>query len=1042
MSDIIIGDEQPRRVYTVGATPQSSFAAPFPFLAAEDVHVIVNEGQADRELALGADYTVTGAGAQSGTVTLVTPVKNCSVTVFRSLKLERSTAFPAAGTLKIPALNREFNRFMMINQQQQERIDRSLKLASSDDLDTNATLPVAQQRAGRLFAFDAAGKPVMSDATVAQIEGATVGSYLAGQSVGDVTGYVGDGVTTRFDTGHNLVSKSSVLVVVGGVKQAPAAYSIDVTFVVLADPAPEGVPVDIRVVGVEVAVADASGSLVTPSDTGEEAPLAGVLGAKLNKDGDGSAVTVAGRSLDDLFSVEADIVSFGARSDLLFDSRPAALDAIAYLQSKGGGVLKIPDGSFRFNGPLNITGCPIRFKGAGMDLSQCYWFGDGPTDGIVFSTAEQLAAKGVVSLDIEDVRLTSVGQCGTAVRGSWPSATDSRTYLRLTRVAIDTVPLHQSWTRAFHFTNVNGVRMEDVRVRGAVADATQPFPYSLNEAFLFDETDAAFGKINHHIKGIYVENANYAFVVNGWYEGWYIGKGELAFVGDGITVEGSAYARNPAFTVEGMHVNARRTCFGFKYVNAVKLANIVAWRHGGAVGTARQGGNVIALEDCNHASITGSTLDSTVGPDLPGNGVILSGLCDTVQIAATSINGHTDAGIAAAGTITRMRVDAVVTNCGKAVDLGPATFDNIISYTGSGNADPDTVAGANNRINDIILATGGTAKREIADSIFAVGRQTAVAGSKMQVDNLLERGAQKVEDIGGIWSGKTFSHVAFSKTFDSTTAGGTSSGSPVATSFTYAVNDGCPADVAAGIDVAVAKTSNSTVFGRNVIVGNATGSTNTKLVGMEIDVQPTSGTTVNSGTGALYINAFNLAGLGPALQVGGVGGGSFTNGIVLGGGVSGAGFSGASGASMASLINTGGATYSAAAIVLSNGHKLRMSGTSASHAYSYNDGSDNRREVLGSGGYIWRNNADTVSLVSIDSGGNLNLEAGGELRSAGTAVVDTNRLICLRSYTVATLPSASVAGKEIYVSNESGGAVPAFSDGTNWRRVTDRAIVS
>jgi hypothetical protein len=30
----------------------------------------------------------------------------------------------------------------------------------------------------------------------------------------------------------------------------------------------------------------------------------------------------------------------------------------------------------------------------------------------------------------------------------------------------------------------------------------------------------------------------------------------------------------------------------------------------------------------------------------------------------------------------------------------------------------------------------------------------------------------------------------------------------------------------------------------------------------------------------------------------------------------------------------------------------------------------------------------------------------------------------------------------IYVSDEAGGAIPAFSDGTNWRRVTDRAVVS
>lgn len=46
------------------------------------------------------------------------------------------------------------------------------------------------------------------------------------------------------------------------------------------------------------------------------------------------------------------------------------------------------------------------------------------------------------------------------------------------------------------------------------------------------------------------------------------------------------------------------------------------------------------------------------------------------------------------------------------------------------------------------------------------------------------------------------------------------------------------------------------------------------------------------------------------------------------------------------------------------------------------------------------------------------------------------------SYTVATLPDASAPGRMIYVSDETGGAVVAFSDGTNWRRVTDRAVVS
>lgn len=44
----------------------------------------------------------------------------------------------------------------------------------------------------------------------------------------------------------------------------------------------------------------------------------------------------------------------------------------------------------------------------------------------------------------------------------------------------------------------------------------------------------------------------------------------------------------------------------------------------------------------------------------------------------------------------------------------------------------------------------------------------------------------------------------------------------------------------------------------------------------------------------------------------------------------------------------------------------------------------------------------------------------------------------------ASIPTASTfwAGKMIMVTDETGGYVPAFCDGTNWRRVTDRAVVS
>ena len=46
------------------------------------------------------------------------------------------------------------------------------------------------------------------------------------------------------------------------------------------------------------------------------------------------------------------------------------------------------------------------------------------------------------------------------------------------------------------------------------------------------------------------------------------------------------------------------------------------------------------------------------------------------------------------------------------------------------------------------------------------------------------------------------------------------------------------------------------------------------------------------------------------------------------------------------------------------------------------------------------------------------------------------------TFAVASLPSATQPGQMIYVSDETGGSVMAFSDGTNWRRITDRAVIS
>ncbi len=77
----------------------------------------------------------------------------------------------------------------------------------------------------------------------------------------------------------------------------------------------------------------------------------------------------------------------------------------------------------------------------------------------------------------------------------------------------------------------------------------------------------------------------------------------------------------------------------------------------------------------------------------------------------------------------------------------------------------------------------------------------------------------------------------------------------------------------------------------------------------------------------------------------------------------------------------------------------------------------------------------------------LRVNATGEVGIGKTATagvpLDLGGPLGLKSYTVAGLPAAAVqAGQLVYVGDESGGAVPAFSDGSAWRRVTDRAVVS
>jgi hypothetical protein len=96
----------------------------------------------------------------------------------------------------------------------------------------------------------------------------------------------------------------------------------------------------------------------------------------------------------------------------------------------------------------------------------------------------------------------------------------------------------------------------------------------------------------------------------------------------------------------------------------------------------------------------------------------------------------------------------------------------------------------------------------------------------------------------------------------------------------------------------------------------------------------------------------------------------------------------------------------------------------------------------------WETNSDFGSIAdSATESDDLGTVADSVVNSydlgsiALTGIISPTSFI-LPPFTVSTLPSADPAGQMLFVTDETGGSIPAFSDGINWRRITDAQIVS
>ena len=101
-----------------------------------------------------------------------------------------------------------------------------------------------------------------------------------------------------------------------------------------------------------------------------------------------------------------------------------------------------------------------------------------------------------------------------------------------------------------------------------------------------------------------------------------------------------------------------------------------------------------------------------------------------------------------------------------------------------------------------------------------------------------------------------------------------------------------------------------------------------------------------------------------------------------------------------------------------------------------------------SGSIAYQTASGATALLPVGAAGNMLLSTGSTIQWSGDIGVINSEIVNnlpmkLVSKTVTELGSlAASTGSMVFCTDESAGSIPAFYDGSNWRRVSDRAIVS
>ena len=343
---------------------QTSWPFSFKVWKAADLEISITNAEGVTTVVSNWSVVLAGVG---GTVTYPTsgdPLPTGSkITIKRSMDFLQDVDLVSGTRWDPEVVETALDQATAERQQLKEKLDRAVVVDVA-----SSTTPEALRDS--IFAAKdtavASAASALDSAERAEIASSTVAYYNHEGTL--LTGESAISLPWAYDT------KVGVEVFLGGVKQTESSLVFTDAYTVTLD-----TPVTADTAFEVVASAGAKGDLAKPSGSG---------GVGFLQDGTGASARTVQDKLHDFVSVK----DFGAVGDGATDDTSAFNKAIAYVNSRGGGGVFVPTGTYRIKSAIQYLG-NVNIIGESMANTSLVWHPDTDVAGSIIQTKNQNVLK-------------------------------------------------------------------------------------------------------------------------------------------------------------------------------------------------------------------------------------------------------------------------------------------------------------------------------------------------------------------------------------------------------------------------------------------------------------------------------------------------------------------------------------------------------------------------------------------------------------------------------------------------------------------------